>query len=527
MSRYSDCFSTLPDKFCLFKIIYFQPLVLILGALGIGFFWETAVHATPLIASSENASKDESLVSQDADSMEQSIALETTVAELSNPNFEADTIVPDNAIAESSVSFAALDEEIVEPVADSGEAIENQPVTTAPVAQDVLQENQSLKSSQPIAISTFLQQHSNQKAATLLLPTEPSHPRSSSHSQEFELQLAAAAPENFNPGLSKPRSPASLNPASPAFPPLPPPLPETPEQPIFDLEPAPFISFSNLQVDFRRSQDNFGQLNQFIEPTLQFRFGEEPALFKLKTGLNTFKQRDIETITNIPLQLGWENQIGNKKVEIAAGIDVFNRLPTALNFNSQVTIPVTSKITFFGVLEHGPYKANAETLQNQITAWRFGPNMYWQLDRNTSFFSSLRIGLYNDGNREQQSFSRLERRFGQFYAAANVFNWIFRKDVQEESGYFSPPDFLVYNGEIGWEGNPLEFLRCRVNTNLGQQRLNGRTTRGNTYQARCTVKLARRVELDVGYEFTNVANRNTGDSVYANQAFLGQLRVNF
>lgn len=395
---------------------------------------------------------------------------------------------------------------------------------------DILLEHYRSGSSQPSRITDFLRQNPQKysRVEILLLPIDSTQERIQSNSTHLnqDQQEVAAGPENFNPELSKPSPPPSLNPPDPSSSPLIP-TPKAPEPPVFDLEPAPFVSFDNLQVDFRRSRDNFGQVNQFFEPTLQFRFGEEPALFQIKTGFNIFEQRKIETVTNIPIQLGWQTQIGQNKLQIAAGIDIFNRLPTAFNLSAQATIPVAKQVTLFTVVEQGPYKANAETLGNQITAWRFGPNIYWQIDRSTSFFSSFRLGLFNDGNRELQSFSRLERRLGQFYVAANVFTWNFSEDVQEKSGYFSPPDFLVYNGEVGWEGDVLNFLRCRVSTNLGQQRLNGRITAGNTYQARCTVKLSREVDLDVGYTFTNVANRDTGSSVYSNQSFLGQLRVNF
>jgi hypothetical protein len=180
-----------------------------------------------------------------------------------------------------------------------------------------------------------------------------------------------------------------------------------------------------------------------------------------------------------------------------------------------------------GVLEQGSYKANARTLENQITTWRFGPNLYWQIDRKTSLFSSLRVGLYNDGNSEIQSFSRLERKFGQFHAAANLFSWDVRKDMQAQSGYFSPPNFLVYNGEIGWEGKPFDFLRCRLTANLGGQRLKDVTTTGYSYQGLCTTKITPSIELDLGYTASNIFTREAGESGSQSNAVVSQLRVKF
>jgi hypothetical protein len=225
-------------------------------------------------------------------------------------------------------------------------------------------------------------------------------------------------------------------------------------------------------------------------------------------------------------------------LQTAAGVDLFNRLPTAINLNTKVEIPISqpkvspsgrllSLAVLSANLEQGPYKSNARTLDNQITAWRFGPDLYWQIDRNTSLFSSLRLGSYNDGNSEVQSFSRLERKFGQFSVAANLFTWNYDRDLERTSGYFSPPDFLVYNAEVAWEGNITNFLRCRLAANLGRQRLKGEFDNANTYQTRCMVKLSTSVEADLGYSFSNVRNQDTGQSTYGGNSVTGQLRVKF
>jgi hypothetical protein len=335
--------------------------------------------------------------------------------------------------------------------------------------------------------------------------------------------MQLAAPENFNPGLR-----------------LPPPQPQPSVQPTLlptSTEPVTeAIQLESLTTDFRRDGDNFEQRNQFIEETAQFRL-RNGNRFRIKTGVNSFEQRNIESITNIPLHIEWEGKIDQVTVVVGGGVDVFDRLPTALNFNAKVEAPFAIKVSPSGrlqsgvvvsaVVEQSLYKFNAQTLDNQITAWRFGPSIYWQIDANTSLYSSLRLGSYNDGNFEQQSFSRLERKFGQFFVAANVFNWNYRRDVEKTNGYFSPPDFLVYNGEVGWEGNIVESLRCRVAANLGQQRLEGEWDVANSYQARCTAKLSPNVEADFGYAYSNVQNRQSEGSGYNNQSFTGQLRVKF
>jgi hypothetical protein len=258
----------------------------------------------------------------------------------------------------------------------------------------------------------------------------------------------------------------------------------------------------------------------------------------LKTGFNSFSKTGSESITNIPLQVGWEGKIRDVKLQTAMGVYLFNRLPTAINLNANAEIIIvppkvsssgklTSLLTLSGNLEQGPYKFNLQTLENQITAWRFGPNLFWQIDGDTSLFSSYRFGSYNDGNSEHQSFSRLERKFGQFSLAANLFTWNYARNLERESGYFSPPDFLVYNAELAWEGDIFSFLSCRLAANLGQQRLNSKIDNANTYQTRCTAKLTPKLEADLGYAFSNVRNLDTGGSTYNNNSFTGQLRFKF
>ncbi len=336
--------------------------------------------------------------------------------------------------------------------------------------------------------------------------------------------LLIAAPENFNPGLR-----------------VPPPLPKPPQKPsppsTFSELVKPFAVLESIQTDFRNDTDNFGQHNLFIEPRFQWRSPNGNKIL-FTTGFNFFEQRGVESITNIPLQIGWQGKIGQVTLSTAAGVDIFNRLPTAINFNAQVEAPIVppqvsssgkllSAVILSANLDKEPYKFNAQTLDNQISAWRFGPNLYWQIDRDTSLFSSLRLGNYNDGNSEIQSFSRLERKFGQFSVAANLFTWSYDRNVERTSGYFSPPDFLVYNAEVAWEGDIVNFLRCRLSTSLGQQRLNGEFDHANAYQTRCTVKVSPKLEADLGYSFSNVRNQDTGGSTYGSNSLTGQLRVKF
>ncbi|MGB7445066.1 MAG: hypothetical protein WA919_28685 [Coleofasciculaceae cyanobacterium] len=331
--------------------------------------------------------------------------------------------------------------------------------------------------------------------------------------------ILLAAPENFNPGL---RLPTELPQQSPE------PSSTEPLRPAFLLE--------SITTEFRNDRDNFDQSNQFIEETAKFRL-RNGNVFTVKTGFNSFEDSEVDSVTNTPIQIGWEGKIDQVTLELAGGVDLFDRLPAALKLKARAEVPLGVNLTPEGelqsgvflsaVVEQGPYKFSAETLDNQITAWRFGPNIYWQIDRNTSFFALVRLGFYNDDNREWQSFSRLERKLGQFSIAANLFTWNYQENLETESGYFSPPDFLVYNAEVAWQRDVFDFLNCRLAATLGRQRLEGNFDNASSYQALCTAKLSPSVEADLGYTYTNVLNQDSGDSGYNNQSFKGQLRFKF
>ena len=135
-------------------------------------------------------------------------------------------------------------------------------------------------------------------------------------------RIAATGPENFNPELRLP-------------PPPPPPLPSPPPAPepatIPEAAPATVpreanpLKLENLQVDFRNNQEQSGQYNQWIEPTFQFQLGNKGDRLLVTTGFNTFEEPEIETVTNIPLKIGWQTKVGKSTLQMAAGADFFKR----------------------------------------------------------------------------------------------------------------------------------------------------------------------------------------------------------
>ena len=325
--------------------------------------------------------------------------------------------------------------------------------------------------------------------------------------------LQASGAENFNPTLQN-------------LPPIviPPTSQEEPKErvtPVVDLE---LMKLETIQTNFSNEQDNYGQRNQFIETTAQFRMNNGEKLL-IKTGANSFVLPGVDNIINIPLQIGLEGKIGAVKIQPTIGIDLFNRLPPALNLHLNTEFTIAPSITLSVGIDKEPYKSNAKVLENQISSWRYGPSLYWQIDPKTSLFSTYHRGNYSDGNTEEQSSSRLERKIGQFSISANLFTWGYAQDMQQKSGYFSPPDFLIYNGELAWEGDIAKFLRCRLAASLGEQRVNGKMSSGNTYQTRCTVKVSPNIEADLGYAYSNEQNNSTGGSGYNSRAITGQLRV--
>jgi len=316
-------------------------------------------------------------------------------------------------------------------------------------------------------------------------------------------------------------TPSGFNPALKQEPPITVSTPEPVDSVVND-----YFVFDNVKVNFQNFSDNFGQNNVTIEPTWQWRFNDG-TLLGFQTGYNSFNLESNPSVRNIPLQLTVVKQFDDVNVTAIAGLNIFDRLPATANFEITAAVPALAGVTVFAFIEQKPYKFNAATLNNQITTRRFGPNIYWQIDPNTSLFSLYRWGNYNDGNNEQQSFTRIEHRFGQFAIATNLFAWAYTRDTNTTSGYFSPPDFLVYNGEVSWEGNLVDFLKCRLATNLGEQRLNGDFSPAQSYQVRCTAKVSTNIEAELGYIFSNVRNLETGGSAYNSSTISGNLRIKF
>lgn len=343
-------------------------------------------------------------------------------------------------------------------------------------------------------------------------------------------QLIAGA-DNFNPGLRLPPPRANIPIPSPPAPPAPPATP-TPATNAGTNNTAvqrsnggtPFAVLEGVQPNIRTDWNNSGQVNRTIESTATLRIDNGDRV-SVTTGHNTYEQPGVNTVTNIPVGVEWETKINALKVRPGVGVDISSGSTTP-NFNLKVDYPVTTGLTVSADLQQGAYKFNAKTIENQISALRYGPSVFWKIDPDTSLFSSLTLGNYSDNNQEQQSFSRIERKFGEFSVAGNLFTWNYKNPT--DKGYFAPPDFLVYTGEVAWEGSVIrDVLSCRLSASLGGQNVNATSSDAGGYQTKCTAKLSPNFEADLGYSFSNVKSTVPITSNANSQSVVGQIRVKF
>ncbi|MEM9216327.1 MAG: hypothetical protein AAGD25_18515 [Cyanobacteria bacterium P01_F01_bin.150] len=376
-------------------------------------------------------------------------------------------------------------------------------------------------------LSAPIARHSVSDQTTLL--SEQSNPSSALESPE----VLIAAPQNLNPGLYVPlfdaeefnENPIDLdNSGLPREEPLEGAEDDTSNSGLFNY--LSDFSASDLDLDYQQNFDNFGGFEYGLQPTLNFENSRGDRI-GLTTGVEIFDQATTLQVTNVPLEVSWHHKIGQSSIDVSAGIDFFDRLSMAPRLSAGGSTPIFKGVTLSGVIEYGPYKFNAQTLENEIRALRLGPNLFWQIAPNTTLFSLMRVGTYNDGNTEQQSFSRLEQRIGPFGVAANLFNWVYRDNKEMSSGYFSPQDFLVYSGEIFWADTLFNALDCRASASLGRQRLGGSWTSGYSYGGQCSLPITKDIVLDVDYAFSNVRDQMTGGSAFNSNALTSKLRIDF
>ena len=343
-------------------------------------------------------------------------------------------------------------------------------------------------------------------------------------------QLMAGA-DNFNPDLKVlPKVDIPL-PSPPAVPPdrvAPPPGTNSGLVEGVGVKPAtagaPLAILEGVQSNIQNNRNNSGQVNQTLDSTAILRLNNGDRLL-FTTGYDTYEQSGTKTVNNILLGINWETKINSLKINPGVGVDILIGATTP-NFNLKVDYPLTTGLTVSADLQQGAYKFNAKTIENQISAVRYGPSIFWQIDKDMSLFSSLKLGSYSDNNQEQQSFSRLEHKFGEFSVAGNLFTWNYKNPT--DKGYFAPSDFIVYTGEVAWEGSVIrDVLSCRLSASLGGQNVNATSSDAGGYQTKCTAKISPNLEADLGYSFSNIKSTVPITSNANSQSILGQIRVKF
>ncbi len=303
-------------------------------------------------------------------------------------------------------------------------------------------------------------------------------------------------------------------------------------QPLLDsehpeaLEILAEIQAIQLESRYEREENSSGELNQFLTQAAKFRFHNSNTLQRISVGVGSFQQDFFTPLNNTNVEFGIEGQIDKLKLDSAIGFDVFDRLPTVPRFFLEAEYPITTDLSLAGIVRYQAYKKNVQTLENHLAAWQFNPSLFWQIDRDTWLFLYYQLGLYNDGNVEHQFVAKAERSFGDFFVSGLLFGWSYQKDPQ--TGYFAPPGFFLYSGEVGWEGEVFKNTECRLSVGLGQQSYLDRIQDSFTYQARCNVAFSDDFGIELGYRHSNnpwYSGNNSGD--FNQETFYGQLKFSF
>ncbi|MEN9219501.1 MAG: hypothetical protein Q6K08_01715 [Thermostichales cyanobacterium GMQP_bins_62] len=214
---------------------------------------------------------------------------------------------------------------------------------------------------------------------------------------------------------------------------------------------------------------------------------------------------DPTQITLVPLRLGTRFQFSPVAGSVALGVDLNSQQQFPLHVDVQATVPLAPRLAPELILTCQSYRGRATSLVEGVYACRPGVNLFYRFSEQWQTFWGYRVGLYSDGNREQQLIGNLSYRPSPYLALGiNLFNWSYG---QEQPSYFSPPDFLVLTGEAQLTAALSSDLRCRLGITLGQQRLKSVWSGANTYQGECQWQVQERLRLNSQLRFSNVLSQ--------------------
>jgi hypothetical protein len=342
---------------------------------------------------------------------------------------------------------------------------------------------------------------------------------------------------------STPHTLSPTNNSSLAQDPSPPPTPATkpeqtkpeqtkPEQ-MKPEQPKPDIVIDAVQLDSSYQADNFNLKIFSLEPSVTFRLANGNKL-SLKAGIINLRDQAFFRDVNIyPVRLGWEGNVEQFALKAGTTFYTYDRLRPDIGFDAGFNVALLPNLFFGGTVERTPMKYAPSTLEvpgiTNYTA--YGPSLFWAIDRDTSLFGFISFINVNDGNAGSISLTKLKRNLGQFFVAANVVTTSYAKD--SAPFIFTPQDFFIYNGEIGWQGDLATGVNFKAQVNLGEQRLRGEWTNAFYYEMQLTAKISEAIDAFVNYNFGKFDQTTyfrqlagTGE-LYSRYLITAQIRMRF
>jgi len=315
----------------------------------------------------------------------------------------------------------------------------------------------------------------------------------------------------------------------------PPPTPENKSEIKPEVKPVtqPDIVIDGVQLDSSYQSDNFNLKIFSLEPSVTFRLANGNKL-SLKAGVINLRDQAFFRDVNIyPIRLGWEGNVDKFALKAGTTFYTYDRLRSDLGFDAGFNVALLPNLFFGGTIERTPMKYAPSTLEipgiTNYTA--YGPSLFWAIDPDTSLFGFISFININDGNAGSISLTKLKRNLGQFFIAANVVTTSYAKD--SAPFIFTPQDFFIYNGEVGWQGDLAQGINFKAQVNLGEQRLKGEWTNAFYYEMQLTAKISEAIDAFINYNFgkfdqTTYFRQAAGTSdLYSRSLITAQIRLRF
>ena len=286
--------------------------------------------------------------------------------------------------------------------------------------------------------------------------------------------------------------------------------------------PCQSIFFALLGLLLWSSKSSASELDLVVKsesaPTIEYNCSEAKCL----TLDENLKFRDKEQITfKQPLVIGVkQTETLYPNIWLGQGIDRLDPLPSKKNFSLYFANQATQKMTISSVVEHGLKKENPKAMLNQVGVWRTGPSLYWEISDNTIISSSILWGRYSDGNRDLQTYSRVDRSFGSFSLSADLSTASYEQDLEASSGYFSPSNYLLYSAEAAWKQKLFDSSTCKLALRAGEQKLSGDLATVYSFGSFCNVEVSTATNINFNYSLASV--NGTESEIY--HGFTGTVR---